>query len=218
MLDMVPRPIFVAGVLALGVAAFFYIQKPVTVCDLQVDVFKEAQAGQVFPKKIKNIIRPPVYSKHVQVCKEGNSPGACFELFSFMKKFVRDLASAPTECLPNFGEIGEVKRVLSESSQMLVQLAWGDQPPQRGGARFGWLEAPDLALFCHLRDYYLRIYGQEKWDSLRVGTYEKLVGEKPVFENGKCLNCAYRKRASEVFSAEDLWALSIFSVRCEQYR
>jgi hypothetical protein len=218
MIDQIPRPLLVAVVLALGVTAFFYIQKPVTVCDLQVDVFREAQSGALFAKKIKNITRPPAYPRLVQVCKEGGSPGACFELFSFLKKFVRDLSGAPTECLPNFGQLKEVKVPLTEGAQLLAMLAWGDEPPARGASRFGWLEAPDLSLFCRLRDFYVRMYGQEAWEQLRQATHQKLSGDKPVFENGKCLNCEYRKTAAEVFSNEELWATTIFSVRCEQYR
>lgn len=218
MLDNFPRPLLVVIVLALGVAAFFYIQKPITACDLQVDIFKESQAGHLYPRKVKNVSRAPSYFRLNQTCKEGNSPGACYEYFALLRRAMRDLNGAPTECLPQLGELREVRSVMNEGPRLMAQMAWGDEPPARGAARFGWFEAADLALFCQVRDFYYRMYGQDTWEKMRMSTYPLLPGEKAIFENGKCLNCDYRKKASEVFTPEDLWALSVFSLRCESYR
>lgn len=218
MLDRIPRPILVFGALTLGVALLFLLREPHTVCMSQLEILKEAQAGGIFPRQTEKSRQPAMFPRLVDNCKIGNSPGACYELFSLLKKLVRDLNGSPQECLAPFGEIKEVKQAITQGAQLIVQLAWGEKPPEPGLGRLGWLEAPDLALFCQLKTTFFRLYGSEEWESFRLATPAKLPGEAQIIDGGVCVNCNYLKKASEVFSPEEVWVRSLFSLRCDQYQ
>lgn len=217
-MNQIPRPLLVFGVLALGIAMFFFIQEPHSVCMSQLPVFQESQAGQIFPRPGKNSERPAIYPRLVENCKIGNSPGACYELFNLLRKLVRDLNGAPEECLLPFGEVVEVKKALTEGTLLIVQLAWGDKPPEQGIAKFGWLEASDLSLFCQLKDTMIKVYGEPEWEGFRQATHGKLPGEAQIIQEGICANCEIIKKANQVFSGEEIWLRSLFSLRCEQFR
>lgn len=217
MLQNLPRPLIVFASLVLGVALIFVIQEPHSVCDSQLEVLKESQAGQIYSRTIKNQTRPPLYGRYLEACKLGNSPGACYEFFNLLKKLNRDLSIAPQECLAEFGMEVPIKRAIYEGIEMMALLAWGDQPPERGLDKLGWFETPDLALYCGLRAQFMKIYGQESWTEFVRGVNKKLPGEAPQFIGGECTNCTNIKRASETMGVEEIWLRSIFSLRCEQY-
>lgn len=218
MLNQIPRPLLVFLVLSIGIALFFVIQKPQSLCTSQLVIFQEGQQGQIFPRQGKASVRPAIYPRLVENCKIGNSPGACYELFNLLQKLVRDLNGSPNECLVPFGEVGEVKRALIGSTRLIIQAAWGSRPPEQGAARFGWMESSDLALFCQLKDMINKIYGEPEWEAFRLATYNQLPGEAQVIKDGACLNCDQIKKAPEVLSAEEIWARSLFSLRCERFR
>lgn len=217
MLNHLPRPILVFLILAAGIGLFFVIQEPHSVCNSQLVIFRESQQGQIFPRTTATSQRPALYPRLVENCKIGNSSGACYELFSLLKKLNQDLRGGPQECLKPFGQLTEVKRALKESTQLMIQLAWGERPPDAGLEKYNWFETPDLVLFCRLKDLNLKIYGEEEWVQLRQGTYNKLPGETQVFQDGICSNCEIIKKAPQVLSEEEIWVRSLFSLRCEQF-
>lgn len=217
MLDQIPRPLLVFGALLLGIGLIFLIQEPHSICNAQLDVLKEAQAGQIFTRQTEKSQRPAIFPRLVENCKIGNSPGACYEMFTSLRKLIRDLNGSPQECLAEFGEVDEIKRALHQGTELVIQLAWGDRPPEPGVNRFGWMEAPDLSLYCQLKSVYLKTYGNEGWESFRLATYAKLPGEAQIIEQGKCTNCESLKKATDAFSAEEIWIRSLFSLRCDQY-
>ncbi len=214
----IPRPLLIVLVLLGGIGFFFLAQPPHSICNSQLEVLKETQKGAIFPSLNKNIQKPALYSRLVDNCKMGNSPGACYELFSVLKKLIRDLNGTQVECLQPFGEVEEVKKALREGLRLMVQLAWGDKPPEKGMEKFGWFEASDIALFCNLKELFVKIYGSEEWESYRSSTYAKLPGEAQIINDGVCENCDKIKKAADVMPAEEVWVRSLFSVRCEQYR
>jgi hypothetical protein len=217
-MELIPRPILVFLVLAAGIAFIFLIQKPHTVCDSQLTVLKESQAGQVFPRQLKGgAVRPAIYPRVVENCKIGNSPGACFEMMVLLKKLSRDLHGSPKECMVPFGEVAEIKKALYEGTRLMVQLAWGDKPPERT-VKFGWMESSDVALYCKLRETMTLMYGESGWDQFRLTTYQKLPGEPQIIKDGVCMNCDQIKMADKALTAEDIWVRSLFSVRCEAFR
>lgn len=200
MLNNIPRPLLVFLILAVGVLFFFLIQAPHTVCQSQLDIFKDAQAGKLFPGKATDGgSKQPRYAAFLEDCKQGNGPGACFEYFSLLRNLIRDLNGSPRECLIPFGDVAEVKRALFDGTQIMAMIAWGEHPPDKGMARFNWFEAADISLFCGLKDMIYRIYGEEGWEQLRLSTQSQFPG-------------------SNSLSPEEIWVRSLFSVRCEQFR
>lgn len=217
MLDKIPKPIVVAVVLILGVALFFLLKAPHSVCLNQLDNFKETQSGFLFPKIVKKSVRPAIFSRLIEACKIGNSPGACFELFAALRKMNRDLNVGSKECLATFGEVAEVREALTKGLELFTMLAWGSKPPELGVEKFGWMEPQDLALFCQMKFSYLKIFGEEELTKLRNLIYAKIPGEAELKDGGGiCVNCESRKSAIEVFSAEEVWARSLFSFRCDR--
>jgi hypothetical protein len=217
-MDLLPRPILVFLVLAAGIAFILMVQKPHTVCESQLTVLQEAQAGQLFPRQIEGgSIRPAIYPRLIENCKLGNSPGACYELMVLLRKLTRDLNGSPRECLVPFGEVIEIKRALFEGTRLIIQIAWGDKPPERS-AKFNWLESSDVALFCKLKETMTAMYGADGWDQFRLTTYKKLPGEPQEIKDGVCTNCDTIRMADSALTAEDIWVRSLFSVRCESFR
>ncbi len=218
MLNQIPRPLLVFAALLTGIFLIFLIQEPHSVCNSQLETFKLAQAGLTYPRENEGKTRPAAFDRLLETCKMGNSPGACYELFVLLKKVNRDLEASPQECLPELGSAPEIQRALVKGLQLMVQIAWGDRPPEAGGsAKTAWLEATDLALYCQLKANYMKAYGQEEWENFRLSVQQTLPGEAPILENGQCLNCQTMKKASEALSPEEIWSKSLFSVRCDLY-
>lgn len=160
----------------------------------------------------------PRLNREIEICKTGNSPGGCYELFKTLRKVTRELSNFPPECSEDLTAIGEVQRSIREGIALMAQIAWGESPPDSPEVRFRWFEPADLALFCQLRDTYVRIYGKEEYDQFRMNIVGRLPGEAPAFSEGKCVNCEFRKRATQVMSAEEVWKRSVFSTPCHVYR
>lgn len=215
-----PKGLIVGAVLVVGILFVIFSNPPHRLCTSKIEMLRELQKGKVFTSQGKAMTRPARILKDIETCKLGNSPGACFELFSTLRGLSRDLHGLPMECAKDVSEVGEVRGSLREGLTLLVQIAWGEVPPERGvgSVRQGWLEASDLALFCDLKDLYVRFFGKEELDQLRMSIFANLPGEAAVFTNGECVNCAFRKNALQVFSPEELWTHSLFSLRCEMYR
>ncbi|GIL16383.1 MAG: hypothetical protein BroJett040_01340 [Oligoflexia bacterium] len=220
-LDNIPKPLLVVGVIVVGLALFPLIQKPHTVCDSQLNVFKEAQKGVLYSYKVKNVTRPAVYPKALEACKYGNSSGACYEYFQLVRKFLRDVQNLPSDCSTEMDEVKEIKKVFVDSLRLFGVLAWGDKPPEPE-TRAGWFDLSDQALFCAVKDQWMRFYGQESWDQFRLSIHQELPGEEARFETNeagerKCVNCESLKKAPQVFaSPEEIFVRTIYSIPCNR--
>jgi hypothetical protein len=215
-----PKALVVALILIGGVIGLFVFTPPHRQCQSQIEMLQQMQKGKVFPSQGKVLARSPLVMQEIENCKMGNSPGACFELFSTLRKLTRDLYTIPLDCAEDIKGLGEIRASLREGILLLAQISWGEGLPDKtvGSIRQGWLESSDIALFCGLKDMYTRIYGKDDFDQFRLDIFAKLPGEEAVMEEGVCKNCEFRKTALQVLSAEEVWARSIFSARCELYR
>ncbi len=217
-LENLPRWFLVPTVLILGIIGIFFLQEPHSICDTQMEAFQEAQQGNIFPKKVGKTTLPGLLNRTLEACQIGASAGACFEFFLVLKRLVKDLRNFPNECGPSVLQKTEVKRSLSQGVELIARFAWGESPPRDVSSKFAWLESADLALFCSLRDEWVRLQGKESWDQLREAISLKFPAEPPRFENSICVNCENRPRAIEKIGREEVWRLSVFSIRCDQYR
>ncbi len=211
------RSLLVFAVLVGGVLFFFLAQRPHSVCDSQIEVFKESQKGGLYTQTVNGKKRPAQFGMHIETCRAGNSPGACYELFAMVRRLLRDLDAAPNQCLPEMSEVEGLKPAIFDSIELMVQLAWGSQPPEPGLTKYGWLETSDLALFCHLKRRTIQIFGEETLEQLRLKVQVKLPGELNDEQDPVCPDCKKRKAANETLSQEEIWVRSLFSVRCDQY-
>lgn len=190
---------------------------PYTKCNTQIEVLQKSLQSDIFSRQGKRLVFSPRLSGQITTCKEGNGPGGCFELFATLRRLIRELSSFPPECHESLAEIGQVQGAIMEGIRLMVFLAWGESPPAPE-ARARWLEPADLALFCELRDGFVRIFGPEAYDEFRTSITAGLPGEPAIFSDGQCINCEFRKRASQVLSPDEVWKRTLFSVPCQQYR
>jgi hypothetical protein len=216
-MSKIPQNLLVAVVFVVGISLFFVVQRPYSVCDAQKQTFMDAQKGKLFSYEVKGQKKSAQLGKLLESCKLGASPGACYELFSTLKSVVRDLGAAPTNCFADFSDLAPLQKALTETLELLAIFAWGQQPPGQGPDKYGWLEASDIHLFCNLKKFYLQIYGSESYESLIASTQKKFPGEAIAVVDGRCLNCENRKTATQVFSKEEIWVRSLYSVRCDQF-
>src|SRR5262249_7811152 len=131
-------------------------------------------------------------------CKKTNNPGGCLEFFQELKVLLNDLNAFPTECGGVASDQKEYSRALWEPVEILVRLAWGEQPPASYSAKFGWLENPDVGLFCQLSQRINTFYGEDAWVRFRERVMHELPGAKDLPRN-------------------QVWELSLFSENCARY-
>lgn len=196
-LEDIPRPMLVFIVLFIGAAFFFLANPPRTICDVQIDVFKQNQAGIVFPKGNKQTSISSLYKRSLGQCELGNSLGACLEFFSTLRQFAKELKTVQHECLAEVTEVSEVKETLAVGIKTLALLAWGEEPPDLGATnRFGWLEMAELAVYCDLKNIFIQKSGETVWNDWSLQVLKDLPGA------GK-------------LQSDDAFVRSLFSLRCE---
>ncbi len=201
-------------VLALGIGFIFILNEPKTVCDVQVESFREAEAGNIFPFKGQKSIRPPLYLKYKETCKNNSSPGSCLEFFNSIKKTIRNFNLVESKCNEKLGELPEIKRSINDGITIMAMLAWGETPPT-AQSKAGWFEVNEIALFCSIKRKFVQFYGEESLTALMDKTFKSLPGEELKFIDGKCTNCEQRKAADVVFDRNQLWYRSLFSINCD---
>jgi len=219
--EQIPRPVLILGVFAIGVFLFTQFKKPHTICDTQLEQFRETESGRIFNRRSKSIDHAATITRAKETCYEGRgSGGACFEYYRLLRMLVINLENVSAECGDDLMEIGELKLAIGDGVTVMAQVAWGDEPPDRN-APFGPLQAPELALFCQLRQVLFK-YGQEgEWSRLRSVIFAKLPGEPRKFETNpegqnRCTNCENLPSALQALgSVEEVTSRSLFGLRCD---
>lgn len=199
-----------------GVLAIFFLQRPHTVCDAQKAALIQSQAGSIYSQQVKNVKRPAQFSKYLDICRQGASPGACYELFQQLRKLDKDIGVLSETCAVELASENEVKSALRESLKTFVQIGWGASIPVGTVQNYGWLEQTDLHLFCRLKRDYIVIFGRDEFEELRLQIQASLPGEAIIVENGNCKNCETRKKAVDLIAADEVWLKSLFALRCER--
>lgn len=193
-----PRGLIVALALVGGMLLIILSNPPHTPCDAQIEIFKQDQKRNLFTTQVKGIPQSAKMRAAEKLCRETNSAGGCFELFRSLRSFHQALQAMPEQCGEKLIEVSEVTAALLRNLSLMVRLAWGSRPPASYYDRNGWLEPPDLALFCALTQAQIRLQGEEFWRQFREKTMNELPG------------------AGEL-SRDELWKRSLFSTDCRTY-
>lgn len=216
-----PKPLLALIVLVIAAIFFMVANPPHTICDTQSEVFKEAQKGNIFPNQVqvKNVKQkiPAQINQVKEGCQLGNSAGACYDYFTALKNIAVDIGKSSSECMGTLIEIPEAKKAIVDGIEVMARLAWGHQPPELGPSRFGWLQDSEVAVFCRLKNIYIRGVGEDSWTQLRRNVYSKLPGENIIRTDEPEQIVKEPKAATAVMTEEDIWARSLFSARCESY-
>jgi hypothetical protein len=193
-----PRPALVGAILIIGILLLFLIQPPHSVCDSQLTVIKASQTPFLYLDPKKKYNKTTGYEVSSKNCRDGNSLGACLDLFGGVQKIIQDVSASNPECIADLADTAEIRKVFKETQELMVELAWGNKPPESTYDKFGWLDNNHMYLFCQLTDIRQKADGKEAWDAWR----ENVMASLP--------NPANLQRA-------DIWRRSIFSATCTNY-
>lgn len=189
----------IAFVAIVGGILFIVLSEPPhSVCDAQISVIQEAQNSFLYKDPQSKVVQTTKYERLRDRCKVTNNPGGCYEFFQEMKKLLQDFSTVSSECAGKVGGVSEINKALWETSELLVRLAWGEKPPASYHAKFGWLDAADINLFCKLKTRISYVYGEPAWNQFRERMMTELPGAKEISRN-------------------QVWELNLFSENCARY-
>lgn len=216
-INSLPKPVLAILAILVGIIVIMILNPPHSVCDTQAETFKELQMGNIFPIMEKKNKLPPTLTRAKEACQLGNSAGSCYEYFMVLKKVADDISKSSSECFSQLYGMKEVRSAMNDGIELMVRLAWGIHPPEPGLERFGWLQEADIAVFCRIKNVYLRANGEEAWSRLRQSVAAKLPGEEVPFSTEPGLIAAPARVAKDMMTEQDIWNRSLFSVRCDGY-
>jgi len=119
----------------------------------------------------------------VDTCKKYNTPGSCYGLFSKIKVFIRSFELVSASCSKSFSSLSKVKQTLFNVYQLMIRLAWADEPPLEYQDKRSWLSEVDLSLFCLIKQQIISLYGAEALLNLERKTFKILPGSESLSEN-----------------------------------
>ncbi len=198
-LAALPKPVLALGAIVLGFFLLVMFNPPATVCDSQMELFREAEQSFIYPMKTKGADHPALIIEMFDACQVSNDPGGCFNLFKGLKKLSVDLRNIPHQCSETAGDEKEIKAWLLRSLELMVQIAWGEKGPTSYYDKQSWFDSSDLALFCSLKSNASQILGEDAMNTWRIGVTQQL----PMVAH---------------MDKDDVWRKSLFSTPCDSYR
>lgn len=194
-----PKTMFVTIVLTAGVLFIVISDPPRTVCDSQLDKFKEATSELLALDSVK---RPTQkvnrFRKLLDTCKSTNSAGGCYELFLSVKRMLKVTQTISPECYGKLSSHEAFSSSLWQTLDLMVQLAWGAKPPQTSSLKGGWFDPADLNLYCEMKRAGENIYSASRWSSFVEGYFKSLPG-------------------ASALSRDEAWSKMLFSINCSAY-
>ena len=182
---------FLAFILISGGIAFIVLnERPHRFCDTQIDHFLSVQQAN-FPRLMT-------------ACRETNSPGGCYKLFSQLNRLLKNFYLVAPRCLQRLSQTQltaksrfketnltpeeksalskkiSVKQVLFQSIELMVFLAWREETLSGKTSKFNWLGPADMTLFCSLKRAVVSFYGRDSLRAFENQTLKKLPSEQKV--------------------------------------
>ena len=192
-------PNWVIAVVAITIGFIFMRinDPPRTVCDLQMENFRDSQKKFLYAGDLKGQL--PEVKQGYDACKGDNSPGGCFQYFEQLKKLTVDLGNIPEQCSEKAAEEPQIQAWVLKSMSLMVQMAWGERAPASYLQRNGWFDGSEIALFCDLKKSAVRIFGSDAYAQWR----ETALTSVPDFSK---------------IGREQAWQKSLVSTPCDYYR
>ena len=185
-------------VICLVLIALYFIQPPITFCDIQMEAINETLKKGFYTDDKRG-----KYGKSVnhafKHCLKSNSSGGCYDIFSRFKFFEKQIRTLPEECGPSPAS-SSIKKALKKALRLFAKIAWGDKPPENRYSKLSWLDTSDVGLYCQMKRHYRRLYGDEEWKIFSWSVIPTLP-EVKSFKNNK----------------KEMWNRSIFSVNCRKF-
>ena len=171
-----PKATIVFLALAVGTLLIVASDPPKTICDAQKEKVTEELAPILAPAKLDGLKSSITkYQRLMTHCQSTNSPGGCFELFAQVRKVLAIVASSDQSCQSEIGSISSLKKSLWQTSELMVRIAWGTEPPKSYYEKMGWLQYADMNLFCQVKKKLVMLYGDRSWQEFQ----ERMMGALP---------------------------------------
>lgn len=224
-IEKIPKPILVGGVLVLALVFFIMTDPLRDECEIQKTLFEKNTEGLLSPAKMHKKIQYPKIDYWLNSCRFGNSIGACDDYLNGLKAVATELKSFSVKCQLKYLETNETYlEPFKNALKILPLLAWGEKPPEGPSARLGWLSEPHLRTFCALKSNYINLAGEEEFLKIRNSVYleypdnwsDKVPIDARTPENRpKALKTALNPEGS--LSQQQVYERSLFSMRCDLY-
>ncbi|MDZ4660634.1 MAG: hypothetical protein SGJ18_03350 [Pseudomonadota bacterium] len=171
------RRALATSAIAFGILFILVANPPRTACDSQYEEFQKDQVGRLTIDS-KLTVKPSKTTFHLAVeqCRFSNNIGGCLEFFSILKTVLRELDATTQKCFADMGGRNEVKDTLWVSFELITRLAWGEAPPRSYREAVGWLDTPNIAIFCELKEVMSQFYGPERMAAFSRDLIPKLPG------------------------------------------
>ncbi|MBC7420090.1 MAG: hypothetical protein H7328_05130 [Bdellovibrio sp.] len=224
-LQKIPKPVLVGGVLVLTLAFFVFNDPLRDECDIQTKIFEKNTSGILKPERKKGKTQFAKMTYWRDLCAQGNSVGACEDYFTGLKTVTTELKSFNEKCQLAYSQTDEeFVQHLSRALQMIPLLAWGGKPPEGLSGRLGWLNESNLKTFCAIKDTYIQLVGEEKYLELRKKVYRQYPDAWPEktpidARNPESRPMALKSEANPTGTLMEakIYERSLFSMRCDLY-
>ena len=190
-LHKLPRAFLATAAIGAGIALIVLNDRPHQLCDTQINHFQSVQKAD--------------FTKLINECRMTNSPGGCYDLFSHLKKLLRNFRLVSPKCFERLSLISlsrkphfkqgnltaeekkyfskkiSVKEVLFDSIELMSRLAYrGEETLSGVKNKLHWLGPADLSLFCSLKEVVTLFYGGESLKSFENQILKTLPGTEKV--------------------------------------
>lgn len=243
-IQKIPKPVLVIGILVLSIVLFVYNDPLRDECEVQSSIFEKKTRGLISSVKIKGKIQFPLISYWRDRCKEGNSIGSCNDYFEGLRSLTKELRQLSESCQIKYISQNEMlSNQITQALQIMALVAWGDKPPIGIAERVGWFNESHVRTFCYLKKTFILTAGEENFLALRSKVYREFPGDWPdKFDINKLVDSstdktkavnnvdvaklmaenrprAFKTSANPAgtLKNEEIFELSIFSVRCDLY-
>lgn len=240
LLQKIPKPVLVTGVLVLSIVLFVYNDPLKDECEVQTAIFEKKTAGVLSPVKKNKKIQYAEINYWRDRCRKGNSIGSCDDYFEGLRMVTTHLRSVNDNCQIKYAETNaNFTQQITQAVQIMSLVAWGEKPPAGIAERIGWLTESHMRTFCYLKKTFVMLAGEESFLALREMVYREYPGDWSDEEKLKIAEMAAsavsgdssgrmidenRPRAykspinpSGKMSKDEIYERSIFSIRCDMY-
>ncbi len=217
-------------VLVCAIGIFVYNDPLRDECTVQSKIFERNTKGILSAIRTNKKIQFSKIKPLRELCREGNSIGACSDYFEALRTIANELKVFNSKCQVKYATEHEVVVAeIGSALKTMALVAWGVKPPASISERAGWLTEPEIKTFCSLKKYYSNMVSEEDFVNLRNGIYLDFPDAWPEVENSKdgdvdlrkpedrprALKSAANPKGS--FDARKIFEHSLFSVRCDLY-
>ncbi len=240
----IPKPILVIGIMVLAVILFVYNDPLRDECEVQTSIFEKKTKGLISSVKIGGKIQFPRLNYWRDRCKDGNSIGSCNDYFEGLRTLTKEFRQVSDSCqIKYLTQNDTLTSQITQAIQIMALVAWGDKPPIGIAERVGWFNESHIRTFCYLKKTFIMTAGEENFLTLRSKVYREFPGEwSAKFDINKLVDAntdktkatnnidvaklmaenrprAYKTSSNPngTLKNEEVFELSIFSVRCDLY-